>query len=160
MTGIYTMVSALWYIVERCMAIKESRIGQGEVAAAEGGDDEEQELGSLPVSNLHALTNMVSLRSENLARSHSTMYMSTESSDRIPQDLFSSFHSAIARTPLDKLRRDVAEYEKDLDTLLVTDLFMNPRKVPSTSASVPTVVHVPEQSVAVSIVEWLSLYTC
>ncbi|KAK0440438.1 uncharacterized protein EV420DRAFT_1135116 [Desarmillaria tabescens] len=52
MAGIYVMVSALWDILERRLAIKESRIGQGEVAAAEGGDDGEQELSSLPASNL------------------------------------------------------------------------------------------------------------
>ncbi|KAK0434173.1 uncharacterized protein EV420DRAFT_1654148 [Desarmillaria tabescens] len=151
MAGIYVIVSALWDTLERCVANEESGIGQGEVAAEEdtlGGDDGEQDIGSLPVSNLQASTNMASLPSKNLARSHSTMYMSMESSDHVSQDLFSSFHSAIFRTPLDKLRRDVAEYEKDLDTLLVTDLFMNPRKVPSTIASAPTVVHEPEQSVA------------
>ncbi|KAK0457362.1 uncharacterized protein EV420DRAFT_1690141 [Desarmillaria tabescens] len=143
-----TTFDILWIVLftHRRMAIGGSGIGQGEVAAMEdtpGGDDGEQDIGSLPVSNLQALTNMVSLPSENLARSHSTMYMCTESSD----DLLSSFNSAIAQTPLDKLRRDVADYEKDLNTLLVTDLFMNPRKVPLTSASVPTVVHGPEQSV-------------
>ncbi|KAK0457380.1 uncharacterized protein EV420DRAFT_523676 [Desarmillaria tabescens] len=213
MTGIYVLVSALWDILERCMGIEESVIGQGEVAAAEDisvRDHGERDIGSLTVSNLQALTNMAPLPSESFARSSSSMYMSTrstdgehtfgipeaqatsstgntpseqnggyrmtvgesgirsdipdclksaipsESSDHVSRDLYTSVHSSIGRTPLfDKLRRDLAGFEEDLETvsfliplLSVADGQKNIPEVPSTSSSVPTVVQEPEETIS------------
>ncbi|KAK0434174.1 uncharacterized protein EV420DRAFT_421314 [Desarmillaria tabescens] len=70
MAGIYVIVSALWDTLERRVANEERGIGQGEVAAEEdtlGGDDGEQDIGSLPVTNLQALstTAYMSARSTN-----------------------------------------------------------------------------------------------